>query len=867
MPVPEVVADHSRFKQYTRAKQTIAYEIRALAEFLRKHLGEREAEECRQLMVKLAEDRFALAVLGQFKRGKSSLMNAIIGRDLLPTGVLPLTSAITVVKYGPKERLTIIKDGALYPEEVPLSSLAEYVTEKGNPGNAKKVARAYLELPLLFLRRGLEFVDTPGIGSSIEANTATTYGFLPQSDAVIFVTSVDTPLTRTEIDFLQSIREHVRKIFFVLNKIDLVGDPERQEILHFASETLSRLMGVEAVRVFPVSSAMGLRSQLAGKPEGYDQSGVKALQEALSEFLSSEKSNMFLASVLDKALRVAAKASRQMSLFKVAAETSQGELQEKTAALGERFKRLRAVRGKLMLEIQERTVLWAIESISAVVDSFVADETGVLLGELDQAFSQARWELALGFTQDFVRQALPRLQQDLAGWIRKQIERIDPAFKEILRHEWPRVELQMQRIPAAAAEILGTAGAEASPREGSSDLPTQWVLTQPGFMKLAWKPKLPMLQAGLPVLVVRSRLRKRVSAELCDLMNMCVDGLRENAADAMREAMRRVQADIEARAAELESRILRGMMGQRVSKGIDGRWQVTELDTEEISWEIEILAGIERKLIAIRSDILEPQVASAVNRFPEALSERFSPPVQPEEQEPLIEVPAAPIAAADLAHDLGTRGCPVCERMIRTASRFFADWQYALASQEHAQRTNAASLGFCPLHTWQLAALASPQGLSQGYPSLMERLSADLSSLATVESISPEDMLALVQTSSRCRVCRLLKITEKAYLDDLSAFVQTLEGQKSYAHSQGLCLRHLGLLIAVLPSTGIVRFLLEQAARRFAEISEDMQSYVMKRHALRGNLQMDEQDAYLRGLIHSAGAREVCFPWDLDGEI
>jgi hypothetical protein len=61
MPVPEAVPDHSRFKQYTRAKQTIAYEIRTLAEFLRKQMGEREAEECRQLMVKLAEDRFALA--------------------------------------------------------------------------------------------------------------------------------------------------------------------------------------------------------------------------------------------------------------------------------------------------------------------------------------------------------------------------------------------------------------------------------------------------------------------------------------------------------------------------------------------------------------------------------------------------------------------------------------------------------------------------------------------------------------------------------------------------------------------------------------------------------------------------------------
>ena len=98
----ELVPDLSSFKRYTRAKQTVAYEIRTLADFLRKRLGDGEAEECRQLMVKLAEDRFALAVVGQFKRGKSSLMNAIIGQDILPTGVLPLTSAITVLKYGPK---------------------------------------------------------------------------------------------------------------------------------------------------------------------------------------------------------------------------------------------------------------------------------------------------------------------------------------------------------------------------------------------------------------------------------------------------------------------------------------------------------------------------------------------------------------------------------------------------------------------------------------------------------------------------------------------------------------------------------------------------------------------------------------------
>jgi hypothetical protein len=84
--------------------------------------------------------------------------------------------------------LILQRENSIFPEELPLSSVPDYVTEKGNPANQKNVKTAYIELPLPFLRRGLEFVDTPGGGSAVTANTATTYGFLPECDAVLFVT-------------------------------------------------------------------------------------------------------------------------------------------------------------------------------------------------------------------------------------------------------------------------------------------------------------------------------------------------------------------------------------------------------------------------------------------------------------------------------------------------------------------------------------------------------------------------------------------------------------------------------------------------------------------------------------------------------
>jgi GTP-binding protein EngB required for normal cell division len=579
----EVVPDATALKRYSKAKQAVAREVRSLKRLLAECGSGQAADACQDLIVRLAEDRFTLAVVGQFKRGKSSVMNAVIGRDLLPTGVLPLTSAITVLRYGPQERLIIHRDGTQFAEETPVWRLAEYVTEKGNPGNQKKVRTACLELPLAFLRRGLEFVDTPGVGSTIEANTSTAYAFLPQCDAVLFVTSVDTPLTKTEIEFLGRIREHVRKVFFIVNKTDLLAGAEREEVLRFVAETLKTHMGGEPIRVLPLSCRLGLAAKMAGDADGYAASGLKALEETLAAFLSREKAATFLASVVDKALRLAAEGS---------------------------------------------------------------DGTG-------------------------------RMQ--------------------------------------AAQERL-------------------------------------------------ARLRARV--------------------------------------------------------------------TDDTPPEVEPAAP--------------PADTAPV-------------PLPPE------PTPAA-IQEADLVQDLQTRGCPVCQRLGKAAVDFFARWQYALSSNEAAQTAFAAELGFCPLHAWQLFALSSPQGISQGYPKLVERLAREIASLAAALAAAPR--LPRVPDSGNCRVCGLLRTVEKAHIQRLAGFVQTAEGRRAYAQSQGVCLRHLGLLVEAVGADGAVQFLLAEASRHFEEVAEDMQNFAMKREALRRTLHnRDEEDAYVRAIIHIVGESRVCVPWKQDAPV
>jgi predicted GTPase len=304
MQIHEIIPDTAKLRAYTHAKLELAGNLRTIREALTV-LGLENAErQCGRLIVKLAEDHFVLAVLGQFKRGKSSLMNAIIGRELLPTGVLPLTSAITILKYGPSEKLVISREDSHFPEELPVSSLPDYVTEKGNPGNKKKVKTACVELPVPFLRHGLEFVDTPGVGSAITANTKTTYGFLPECDAVLFVTGADTPVTRLELEFLHEIREYVNKIFFIVNKIDLVADNEEAEVLRFVTETIQAHTGAGTVNIFPVSARLGLTARTDGDVSLYEQSGLKTLEESLATFLSGEKTLVFLASTFRRIFRI-----------------------------------------------------------------------------------------------------------------------------------------------------------------------------------------------------------------------------------------------------------------------------------------------------------------------------------------------------------------------------------------------------------------------------------------------------------------------------------------------------------------------------------------------------------------------------------
>jgi ribosome biogenesis GTPase A len=287
-------------KQYEQSKFALAEIIRSSQAIDTKNTA--LESDCRDLLARLAEDQFNLMVVGRFSRGKSTLMNAILGGTHLPTGIVPLTSVITTVRYGSKPQVVLhFRDSGLN-REIPLSELAQYVTQQGNPGNSKRVAWAEIQLPVEILRRGLFFVDTPGLGSPIIENTLTTERFLPQADAFILVTSYESPLSEEEVRILERIRNTEKKLFIVLNKQDTATPEERQQAQQFVAEQLKILLGREVAEVYSISARQALEGRIAGDAEKLEGSGLQAFEAELLRFLTEDRAQRFLLNMYERTM-------------------------------------------------------------------------------------------------------------------------------------------------------------------------------------------------------------------------------------------------------------------------------------------------------------------------------------------------------------------------------------------------------------------------------------------------------------------------------------------------------------------------------------------------------------------------------------
>ena len=190
----------------------------------------------------LSEKFIDIAIFGQFKAGKSSFINSIIGKPILPTGVIPATSVITRIYFGEKER-ALLKFNDNRIEEICLNVIDEYITEPKNPKNIKGVCFANIEIPELKQYKGLCFIDTPGIGSIFLKNTQTTEVWSDEATIAIVCISAERPLSEFDLKLIKELDSNSYKLVCLLTKTDLFTIEQLEEINIFLQTSLNNEIG------------------------------------------------------------------------------------------------------------------------------------------------------------------------------------------------------------------------------------------------------------------------------------------------------------------------------------------------------------------------------------------------------------------------------------------------------------------------------------------------------------------------------------------------------------------------------------------------------------------------------------------------
>ncbi len=399
---------------------------------------------------KLAKQHLNLVVLGQFKRGKTTAINAMLGENVLPSAVIPLTSIITRLAYSATRTANVrFSNGSL--KNISFNEISDYVTEKGNPNNKKGVDHVEIGYPSEYLRQGIILVDTPGIGSTFSHNTAVAYDYLPSMDAGIFVVSGDPPLSEAEYTYLDSIKEYIKKIFFLFNKIDIMSEHEYRESLEFTKDLIQKKLGVSDIKIFPVSARQALQAKLDGNSELYMKSNFRQFDESLEYFIKKDKSNVLIASTMNRTINLAKDLTMHIELTINAVNSPIDELKNKIGLLQSKVHEIDKKIGNMELLLDGE-----IKSLKASIENNIEQfkikaSTRLKTGISDLSFSNKQKADILHTFTEYLKNGI---DNEFSQWFKAEEQRVSKEISRILMNYAKSIDDEINNVKQIAADLF-----------------------------------------------------------------------------------------------------------------------------------------------------------------------------------------------------------------------------------------------------------------------------------------------------------------------------------------------------------------------------------------------------------------------------
>lgn len=533
--------------------------------------------ELNELRLKLTEEKLNLVVVGLFKRGKSSLINALLGKDLSPVAVTPITTVVTSFEYsvGPPHAIIYFKGGGSREEDI--NQVVQYISEEENPTNIKKVEAVRIFHPGIPLLETITLIDTPGLGSVFTYNTESTREFIPKMDAALFVLSADLPISQADVDFLQELKASVPKIIFVLNKKDLLEEKDLEHLLAHNRKVL-----LEKELIHSDASILSVSARLA-RMGNRAESGINTLLSHIHRQMGSEKETL-LQEVFAKRYRwLYSRLRLQLRLKLQALQTPAEELELKQKRLKEVIILLRSQKEEFHNTIRGETHMMQ-ESIAHLIE----EDARALRQELYQELEIRKKKLEdpssfQAIQTDFNRLILDRFE---GRWRELEVQ-VKETFTSLLAGYGQRAKSFLNELILHLSSLMGI---DFDIIAGKFDLDTYTssYLSVKGVSAVSGR--LSPFSRLLPVSKRRNQLQKRLIRHYDALVVQNASSVIYDLQYRIQESFRKFRKDLESRLEDLVNNMDRLIAAALATKR--SHEELVETEIKDVEGRLEKLQQI-----------------------------------------------------------------------------------------------------------------------------------------------------------------------------------------------------------------------------------------------------------------------------------
>lgn len=363
------MAEMNGFASYQSMMITVGSALSDLADLCETMKMDKQREELEAIRKKLEDHHFSVGIMGEFKRGKSTVINSLLAKEIMPADILPCSATMNRVTYDLRPHVQLImRDGST--RDIAVEELADYVTKltEAHESRAAEVEEAVVYYPCRFCQNGVDIIDTPGLNDDERMNRIAEE-IIPRLDAVIMVITPDNPFSMSEAEFVRTklMASDLGRLIFVVNKIDTIRrasdrvrvvESIRQKIEKSVMQKMADVYGegseeyqdalrkMGRIRIFPFSALDALEGKLAGDQELIEKSGTCEFEAALMKMLTEDRGALELATPLNAIARIAVEVVKTVDVRRNALRMSAEEFEKNRQKMLEEIKTIRASKAK-----------------------------------------------------------------------------------------------------------------------------------------------------------------------------------------------------------------------------------------------------------------------------------------------------------------------------------------------------------------------------------------------------------------------------------------------------------------------------------------------------------------------------------------